>query len=71
MTRSGNIGRRVSARRANQAFAMFGVIALAPAVSPTALTGERGRPGAPSAQANLDQFFHVLRRLLRSVTWSD
>ena len=72
MTRSGNNGRRTSARRADEVFAVFRVMAPALAVSPTALAHERGRPGTPSArQTNLDQFFHVLRRLLRLATWSD
>jgi hypothetical protein len=72
MTRSGNIGRRTSARRTDEVSAVFRVLAPALAVSPTALVDERGRPGAPSArQANLDQFFHLLRSLLRSVTRSD
>jgi hypothetical protein len=48
------------------------VIALALAASPTALATERGRPGAPSVQqANLDEFFHLLRTHLQSVSWSD
>jgi hypothetical protein len=61
-----------SARRASRVLAVFAVIALALAASPTALATERGRPGAPSVQqANLDEFFHLLRTHLQSVSWSD
>jgi hypothetical protein len=52
--------------------AVFGVIALALAASPTALGKDRGRPGTHGAQqANLDQFFYFLRSQFQSVSWSD
>jgi hypothetical protein len=56
----------------SQVLAIFSVIALALAASPTALAKDRGRPGALGVQqANLDQFFHILLSQLRSVSWSD
>jgi hypothetical protein len=53
--------------------AVFGVIALALAASPTALGKDRGRPGTPSVQqASLVQFFSALMRSqFQSVSWSD
>jgi hypothetical protein len=52
--------------------AVFGVIALALAASPTALGKDRGRPGALGVQqANLDQFFSILRSQFQSASWSD
>jgi hypothetical protein len=72
MNTSSSTDSRRHGRRASRALAVFSLIALALAVSPTALAKERGRPGAPSAQqANLSDFFHVLRSQLRSVSWSD
>jgi ABC-type sugar transport system substrate-binding protein len=71
-TRSSSTHRSMSARRASRMLAVFSVIALALAASPTALAKDRGRPGALGVQqANLDQFFSILRTQLRSVSWSD
>jgi hypothetical protein len=72
MRHSSGTDKSRSVKRASRVLAVFSVIALALAASPTALANERGRPGAPGVQqANLDQFFHILRSQLRSVSWSD
>jgi hypothetical protein len=71
-TSSSSTHRSRSARRASRMLAVFGVIALALAASPTALGKDRGRPGALGVQqANLDQFFSILRSQFQSASWSD
>ena len=61
-----------SARRTRRVLAVTSVIALALAVSPTALAAERGRPGTLSvAQASFDEFLPVLRDRFQFVSWSD